>query len=512
MRKKIVRWLGVIALVVLVIYAFISWFFYVPYKPEKLLAAIPSNTVFLSFHQNPGGRIDQILPHPIVQTALNITGPELQNKCAELTNNIVLRSLIERLGDDRWTVAYLPGKQDTWIFTGWLGKRAKQLRLALPWQDWGLNLKQLPNAGQWPVWVSTQKNPPVYFSFVEGGIIGCISSDPREIKTILAAYDRQTPPEFNIPAPTDYRDWGMVKLPDQENLLWAIKLQDKDSLSGCLTMMPPTNQPHPQPIPADSIKEIGRFLGDQPLAGFVISSNFVQTALSYFSSIPEFKVFAKEFAQLDNQLFFFGILGGDLQARILGLKWPGVAVGMKITNKDEALRYLNALITPFNKLFKYELSWKEIQIQGRSIYFLEATRDGTYGRLPFREHVSFTICDHWLLGAANMDLLLKLVGRYEAKAANLPSWLVGWQKTPATSYAWVDIEEGIKVGRLCLTAYALKLLFDTSPEAQEERELVLRIKNDLNKLNSLQLLELWLANEGNRLVLNFRIGQNAAHR
>ncbi len=502
------------------------WTCTTPYAPQRLYAVIPPNATFVTLHYNLAGRADVFLRNPLTRSLLLALGLE-EDALAALVRDPESRRWLQRLLARDLIITYTPDLAWTgrpaWIFGGWVGGAGQRLRLTLPLagdpalraagQHGGRTIYELKAR-------DLQVSGRIWFALAEGALIGCISSDPRDLAVILDMYDRRKPAEARRyldelgkmtcghPEALD-KGWFRVGS-GRDARVWAYSLSRLEPLAmaGVCCVNLPLRGPDSAARPADDAA-LGRLLGNLPLALLELPAATAQDLLRHVP--PAWAVPIMEtLGNVGGDRLFLAVLGDEYSGRFRGLKVPGLVAGVPGADELVSRQALAALLDKFNRQYRWGLIAQEEPAGERRLAVVESTSGTAYAQLGPRERLAYAFCPPWLLAGSNAETLAALLARHDRSEAQAEAragpWRAALAAEPNAGFCWLDLDRGGKTLRLVLTAYAMKLLFEDPDRSQDLRGQLNEAKAWIDALAPLRTLSLWLKPDPRQMQVVFAAG------
>ena len=518
-RSRFVFWL----ILVLFVAGTGWWMCSVPYNPGGLYSAIPLEAEYISVSRHVAARWETFLQNPLTRSLVISLGADI-DELDELSEDESMNFWMQRLFSDEVVIANTPafssGDEDTWIITTWLGGRSLYYRWLLPW----MKDKRLSKAGSYggrTIWCYDTRKwdfpHPLFFVFVEGGIIGCMSPYASTIQYVLDTYDGRISPVVKpflgwLEKPATALDRGWVRLP--ANMGWpaftyALSSIGSNTISGSLGADVPWMKPG---VTLDALNTniLGRLLGDLPLAAVVVP--FDTSDEEWLSMVPvdARKILTKLTVATRPQIGMVALMGGEYSGRVKGLKLPGIVTAFQMENPGRVLRNAQQAVDQLNAAYKWGLIAGRYPVGRETIYVIESTADTPYALLNSSECVAFTVIDNWFLMAGSAGTLGKLVTRYNKSEARIEARAGRWQKEfhpdLCAGFGWMDLMDGGKVIRNAIAAYSLKLMIEDASKSQKQRQQFNEIRAWIEGLGTLETCWIWMETGEGWVNFRFQMG------
>ena len=478
------------------------WMLHVPYRPERLFRAIPGNAALISVHDSLAERWPEISKNTLLMSLLAACGVDLETQ-AMMAADRDFQYWFRRLTPDRAVIAYVPSffrqGQEAWVVASWLGGDSQQLRWLLTWTRRHPCRKEGRHHGHILWSMETEEGQPSFrFAVVEGGVIGVLCEDPAALNALLDMYDGRIPgaaalvqsladeaAQANPPA----RDFGIYAT---EPLPLRYCLQDVSPGRMALSLAVPFSiQTSSAWIAEDQFRELGKIIGEIPMATLLLSRGALKAALEHPLAAADTAAIRPWLDRLGGDALMLCVLGGDYSGRIKGIKWPALLAGVPAGGNRDVRATVQGILDELNRAYQWGLILREVpQGEQPSVYIIESTAGNAYSKFSLQEQLAFTLRGGWLLLASNAGTLMKICGHYgrgeEEEAEAL------WEQ-PAESDAALcrmNLAEGGKIVKTALTAYSMKLLFSDPDETQAERQRINEYKAWIDTLSPFEILKI----------------------
>jgi hypothetical protein len=525
-------WLTALASVVLAVW----WILTVPYVPRHMYRAIPANATFVSAHRDLAGRWDSFSKNPLTLSLFSSMGvkpSELQN----IGKDPESARWMKRLASRDVVLACVPEIGDTgkpvWVFASWLGGNSQRLRWSLLLRRVPGFIRMTPHRGRF-CWIV--KDSPVRsdelltITFVEGMLIGCLSSDPSAIHEVLDTYDGLLPAladkaDFPSSGPwcadPQAADRGWVNLAG----LNPKASFEPGALSYEFTALTPSSvvgqacgeDPfHFSQSATTRVKTSGLedLFGNLPLAIGLIQSQMVLPLMEERNNPAWLRIFGEVIRDQQAGCIMVAVLGDEFSGRIKGIKVPAILAGIPVANSADTLAWMKQALDRLNAKYRWGLIPRELNANGNALFAIENTASNFYSTLTLEEKPAYTICGEWLLLSSNLASLSNLVERFRQMpsgvqgAQSRETWWKGDLDSVSTPcFARIDLAHGGKTLRLALTTYGLKLLLEDAKGTLGIRQRLNEAKAWIDSLAPLQTCRFWLRSDGQMMQVQFKAGE-----
>ncbi len=492
MRQRIVFWLVLLAATS----AGVWWLLYVPYRPDRVLAAIPAEATLVSVQMNLAGQLDALSRNPVILNAL-LAGGIQNGDIAGVATNPVLKKWAARLASDQSVLAYVPSMgpqhKPAIVFASWIGNQSRLLRWQMAWIK-SRDVQPIPlNAGRLTLWrIKTdleKSDLRISVALSEGLILGCLSSDPVAVRSLLetaegipgrlSLLDTDKPARSRALLHGIPPQWGWF-LANGSLVAYQLALGN-----GPLTLDFTGKHSLPPSIPLSGNKEMktaNNFTATTSDLSAILPLSWLQAMTSDESSslwIQTFRQLAEPNRGEPDALAFLalldqnhsgrlrGPLGSSLGAFIKGVKTPTLLIGMQLGTAQEANRRVQNVIDGLNSRYNLTLKTTPWDMAGRTgIILIEESRKNFYGSFEPGERVAYAMADDWFILASNAQILKQLLESTPTVA--LPVTDSAGASPSATVHLQLDsLSQTVKT-----TSGVLKLaaLFNTSQEVIQARD------------------------------------------
>ncbi len=496
MRKRILIWAVLFAAVA----ATAWWMLYMPYRPDRIFAAIPVNATLVNVQQDLAGQWDTLTRNPVILNALRAGGVQ-DGDISALSTNKEIHKWAARLVSDQSILAYVPSigehHKPALVFASWIGNQSRLLR----WQAAWIKSRDVEaislDEGRTTVWrirTNLEKSDlRLSVALSEGLILGCLSSDPIAVKSLLetaegvpgrlslAGTDKPAKTRSLLTGAPALWGWGDAF---GNHVAYAMDL-NHGPLS--LTITGQHSLPLTKPLQESSgLRTANNLTATTSDLATILPLSWVQSLMPEESSslwIQTLRQLAGRSPSGADALAFLalldqdhngrlrGPLGSSLGAFIKGVKTPTLLVGLQLGNADEADSRIKTVLSELNSRYNLTLKTSPMQDAGDTgITLIEESRRNFYGSFEPGERVAYAMADDWLILASNATVLKKLLESTPNLAR--PSGTRFTTNPSVMAHANLDsLSQTVKT-----TAGVLKLaaLFNTSQGVTQARDLLNR--------------------------------------
>jgi len=486
-------WLILIASLVVSIW----WIFYVPYRPERVFEAIPSNAAVVSVNQKLAGKWDEVFTNPLLLRALKAAEVQ-EGEIEGLRTNAVARKWAEKLAADQTVLAYVPAmgpdQKPALIAASWIGNQSRLLRWQMAWIKTRDLTPVYLDHGNLTVWLSREKfgktNMRLSLALSEGLVLACISEDPIGVRVLLETAEnypyRQSvsesgqstlakslvegsprhwgwfeanhkPIAFQLdlnPQTLNFKMFGLEKLPA------AVSLKEAEGTVKAMSYFR-SNSDFAALLP---LKWVSGFIAPNP------ASMLLKTVreLADDNGVPTNALAFIALLDQEHNGRVRGPINKNLRGLIKGVKAPTLLLGMEVQNDAEADKRISQALDKLNSLYGMELQAAPFEPEsGLRMSLIQDARKSFYGSFEPEERVAYAVRGNWLIIASNGAILKKLLSQQDSDGKN------GWVLDPAsqsTASAWANLNGIGQTLKNAAGLAKLATLLDSSNGSQAMRE------------------------------------------
>ena len=484
------------------------WAAYVPYRPERLLLAIPGRADLVTRHRDLAERLDTIVRHPIVEGLLEAIDDDLPDT---LTQDPDVRDAIVRFIGRDVVVARVPGaaldEHDAWVFASWIGGWSH-------WLPWFIMLAdadgferhdRIGGRMSWTLPAGTIGLPGddmnVTFAVDEGMLFGCISRTHEPMKEILACYDGAV---ASVRGTQGGRAADWMSRDDVADLGWfkrgrgwwddtpiLVSLEDVGDNAATLRFRLSESRLGSPDSPVAADVGIGPELaGDLASAIFRLSPDP--------DSLPFLGVPVRGLTLL--------LVGGEYGGRLHGLRVPAVVGVVPTEGGHAALAWVQAALDRLNT--RFDLGLYSVPSGDRDrVYSVRSSGETVYSTLSEDEQVAWTVDGDWLVVSTSRATLESLLQRRswakdDRRAAALSDpwrWIA---EDPHVATGWIDVPRAGKAVRNVLAVAQLQALQTSN---RERGATLQQVRSGLNLLDGFGQARLWVEPAESEIDLCVRI-------
>jgi len=443
------------------------WVFHFPFTPELVWRVIPADATAASRHIAPALRINELCEVSAITNIVSMIGAE------DLLDDYGTRKLIDIIGDKYVVSAYVPSMggygQPGVVFGAWVGGYSQLLR-------WGLLDRLLsdfsvhPLAGNRRVWVL--ECPEIYegcflsLAVHEGVLAGCFSAEEfgvlhitsrlmgqKSVAAIAAEWcDSETghADEFRakieLPKKVGKGEvdlFGSLSDLSEKGLKAEIEFSpDSDALAVWKQYFP---------IEDIKIKNGGMdLLGDSIGLLCAIPISSIAPFLE-LSKVDEHNVWHKleKIFRKDAQASLFAC-GDKYYGHIMRMKVPSLGFVIPLADGVGGSDAVRRLVDELNATWGLGLITTADSNDNR-IKIINSVRGGGYKKLRPNERLAIAVCDGWMIGLSNVDVLRRILGD-STGVSNAGKSLV---ESHAIVYGWSDLAETGELLKTAIYGYTL---------------------------------------------------------
>ncbi|MEI6563434.1 MAG: hypothetical protein WCO42_03895 [bacterium] len=472
------------------------WILYVPYRPDRVFAAIPADASVVSVHHNLADDWDPVFNNPMLLRAIKAAGVE-DGDLAGLATNKVVREWTEKLASDQLVMAYMPAMgpqhKPALIAASWIGRQSRLLR----WQvSWIRSRDLIPisfDNGHLTVWLTRTKfgktNLRLSLALSEGLVLACISEDPFGVRTLLESAenypDRRTALASGKPDSARGllagfpKHWGwfdaghkpvafqidikperlMLDMAGTVPLPASVSLNEAEGTKKAMELLGGTSDF----LSLLPLNWISALIPQEP------SSLLMETVreLADTNNAPSHALAFTAILDQDHNGRIRGPMGQKLRALVKGVKVPTVLVGFQVRDEADADSRIRHAVEQLNSRYGLSLATSLFESEnGLRLTSIQENRKNFYGSFEPGERAAYAVTGNWLILASNASSLKKLLTQ---PANGKTIWEVA-PSSSASASGWANLNG---IGQtLKTTAGVAKLaaLFDASSEAPATRE------------------------------------------
>lgn len=492
MRQKILFWLILFAAAT----AGVWWLLYVPYRPDRVLSAIPADATFVSVQKDLAGQLETLARNPVILSALRSGGIQ-EGDIAGFTTNQALKTWAVRLASDQSVLAYVPSMgvqhKPAIVFASWIGNQSRLLRWQAAWIKSREFIPVALNEGRSTVWrIKTDLEKSDLFlsaALSEGLILGCLSSDPIAVNCLLETAEgvpgrlslakTEKPARAKALISETQPQWGWFEV--NGSLVAYHLILDKGPLR--LDFAGHQSLPASRPLLANKgLKTANNFTSTTSDFATILPLSWLQGITSNESSSlwiqalrqlagtngvdPEALAFLALLDQNHNGRLR-GPLGSSLGALIKGVKTPTLLIGMQLGSASEANARVQTVIGELNSRYDYTLKTAPWEAAGDTgITLIEELRKNFYGSFEPGERVAYAMADDWFILASNAQVLKQLL----ESTPNVAPPVIESSGANPSAITHLQLDSLSQTVKTMAGVLKLAALFNTSQEVVQARD------------------------------------------
>ena len=514
-----------------------AWVMHEPYRPQRLLDAVPANASFVSVHDQLAARWTDLARTPVVMSILSRNEVD-PNEVLEATVDEDVRVWVDKLAARRTVLAYVPQygplRRDAWVMATWIGWHARWLR----WSE-ALGLFDDVQRRVGPVGTpyyeltdtSTNTAKRLTLALQDGILLACWSDHPSGVfylqKRLFvngSGYWR-TQAAFDDAASPDRGLVGAIGSSVTNNpgfMQFRLNRVDAARMAGEVRGSPKWGAVTRQQLSQAQHASLGRLLGDLPrmvgIAPYGLWRRFLKARHVALSINIWWQPAKRLLSDPDQAPIVVALLGDEYRGRIgsrsailmnRGVAVPALILAVPHADAELALSVAEEMVDRANRFRKYGVIPQRVQAGERAIYALEGTRENAYGELPFEERVAYAVLDEWVVFCSNAEVLQRLIARYDREEAMRSSAGTGWRgafaEDPPMAFLWAD--GGRAVPELKAGLHLYRLLNRRKLRANEPRlRQFTRIVSAVEALNGIERIVLRVDRDRTVWTAQFSLG------
>jgi len=495
------------------------WLLYLPRDAEAVYRTVPAGASVITVHELLADRWDSIANSGVAAGVLNSIGinkKEIDSYMAVPGN----RRWFKRLANETTVFAYVPElgrtRSKALVFSSWAGRHGRFLRwlvmlhLVDGVERTGMYAGRPIWTVQTPVWTDLNLS----MTICDGVLAGCLSSESNSVTHLIDAYDGLNGPRSILSAnalpdiaalwtePEPDRGWFRA-VPEIGLASHSFALA-ADSPKRCLLRFRGNYElSHAPPkLGSDIVSVPGRLLGEIPEVVVFMPSRYVADIMGSGRN-PPWSIICSQTIRLnagpDPNTAFIAMFGEDYRARLTSIipedyrgmvknvPIPGLLFGVQIKNQAHAQGVVERALDLLNARCRFGVIPREVLVGDIVVTAIEGTGIDLYSRFPLEERVAYAFCDDWFLVCNSMDVLSRLLTRYQqtrsADEALTSQWMTSLMAEPAQVFVWTDVDSA---GVTLNDALGLWLLLSSSPREWQLRE---QLKLAMDWVETARLIE-----------------------
>jgi len=543
MSVSVQKWLFRILLAAFCV-ALVWWTFYLPYDEHAVLRAIPADAAFVSVHDNVPARLGDISGSPLVRCLLFSAGMSFTNGEDAVSDPETIK-WVNKLAKRRVAIAYTPSLggsgREGWFLSSWVGSYGMRLR-------WMALLGLIPDAspagmcGRQRIWTAPlsgiRGGRKLSVAVSDGVLMCCISTTSNGVSAMVEAFDGVSripqgmtaagrPPDAAILQGSASPDRGWAACGGE----WPQFTFEIETLIGSNSMgRIRTSNILPAgvaPLKSGDFEDLGVLLGDTPEMMGVFSSGQALQLLGLPGAPREAQMVSNIISKcaggrLDRAMFtcLFGgkyrarlksIIPGGLGDLIGGIPVPVIMCGIRMDDVNGADQMAAGILDSLNTDYRLGVIARAVPVGEEAVTAIEGTGPGAYSSFAADERVGYAVCGRWLIISSNVEVLSKLVARYQREDAKKDAasarWLNGLRREDAAvAYAWADLEAAGVTIKDSLALWKLSIQFGQSRTATRTLRMISFYMDWTDTIRQLQTGSVAVRTDGAVTELRFAQG------
>jgi hypothetical protein len=534
--RRLAFWLAVPAAVAVCLW----WSLHFPFDARRLYRAVPAESSIVTEHERLGPRWPEIARNPIVLASVGATNEaEVSGPGGMLDHQTC--ALIEMLASHRTVAAYMPslgtGSDAAWVLASYAGSKAQLLRWAMGLGlARGLERQRHDGITTW-VQDDPKRDAGRYLSIgvTDGIVVACLSDSREAAAAVLRRMETSAPLsdvlQQRLDLPDDHapdRAWlrwreGSANSPERRNLAIKLNAFNRSSIRGTLEMAVGQGGVPIRDAAATGGTESGagetapacwdftrRLIPDQALAVLLLEPAGAAPLASLLADSPfavRLVASALDRVSASEPGSFAAVFHGDLGGRLLGMKVPSVAIGVRAKPGADVQAEVRRVLDILNADNKWTLFPRAVTMEsGRSMTIVDSSGGDLIAALSERERPAVAVHQDWVLLSTCASTLDRLIGAMDPPGFSRD---VRWARAvePAPQAAlWLDAEAAEPAVRHALAVYEISLLVGDRRKAREARRALQPVRLWSDALTQLRSMHCAVSRRGNLLTGTFAAG------
>jgi len=484
MRSWILR-LGCLAFAA----AMLFWLQYVPPDPWRPYRVVPIIADFVSAHDRPAARMDDLLDSPlaaVVAQALRLPSDDRPS----WRDDPAVRRWTRRLADRQVVIASYraTGDRRIWMLASRLEGRAWRLR-------WMLKLGALPDFRRighhqgrvlWMLKPSQTESPyRLVIAFEEGLLVGCWSEQPGDIRTLLDTYDRSIPSFLAGGIPERFESergapdvfWWKPPTPrftghvcGEFSRIAASGVTARMTWKGGAAVL----------APPDSIDwrrtDPQTLFGSDPSVALQMDPTWAAELLRRAGTPPAvigpLQALSSEMAPP----LVAAIFDGEYSGRLWRMRVPTLVLASPLREPSFAARRFQSHLDRINRLYRTSLLLGPVA-GAPGLYTIGLADGSFYATLSAEEQAAVYFTDGWGIAASNLDALRRVAAGFRPPD---PKGRVDEDEDgKAALYGSVDVPRAAAALRSGLSVAALAMMMQDREGTRAARTRINRLRDGL---------------------------------
>lgn len=491
--------------------ALVWWSCYLPYDETAVLRAIPTDVAFVSVHDNLALRWPDVCGSQLIRCLALSAAVKPQDVSGAASDPDTIK-WVNKLAGKHAAIAYTPSLNGTgreaWFVSSWIGGYSQRLR-------WMASLGLIKDAvpvgmcGRQRMWTAPVAGLPgnkrLSVAVSEGVLMCCISAISNGVSTMVESFDGIGISRRGISSENLSQEAAILHdcaAPDRGWVAygkdWPPFSVEIDSLRGSNSCgrirIRDVLRGGVPPLKVGDLERLGMFLGDAPEVVTLFRASHALQVLGISGVPPEAKLLTdivkKCAGDKTDPRMFMCLFGGKYRARMKsilpdelgdllgGIPVPVVMCGMEVDDADAARKMATGLLDYLNTGYKLGVIARAIPVMDETVVAIEGTGQGDYSNFKAEERVAYTVCGRWLILSSNVEVLSRLVVRYQAEETKSQALSARWLKgllreNAAIVYAWSDLDAAGVTLKDSMALFKLSMNLDSSPDKRRLRRTVI---------------------------------------
>lgn len=489
------RRLRLIALAVALAALGALWLLHVPRRPERVFRAAPAMADWVSLHDRPAERADDLLASAPARVAAESFGLS-PTQWAAVSSDPALRVWLRRLADRRVLIASVPlpsGRRAVYAISD-IGARSMRLR-------WMLKMGALPAFQRFGVhggrtlWtMDVPVEDEVYriaVTFEEGLFLAVASADPRDLALALEAYDGNLPSLAGTPlaerllaaGDTPDRGWWRGDAFGNWGAAWVFVERADAEITGGRAEFPEWRERLPRPAAVSAPNAASPLFGPRPFARLTFDPEWAAEQLQRLP-LPGPAVLLLDYVRRETAApAELALFGGEYSGRLFGMKTPAIAMAATLRRPDAAAAALQERMDRINAIYRTAVSLGPAPDPAGPLLAVTVSNLPFYSSLPTGEQAAVAFRQDRLYAASNLESLRAILAAPRDKT---PAPSPG--ETSALSFR-LNLREGAPSIRNGLAVAALALMMQDRERTRATRAQINRLRDLLQRLEPLETVE-----------------------
>ncbi len=467
-RSKLALWIVILSALSSVI-----WTFCFPYAEQRLYAAVPSDSSFVSAHDCLGERWDGLLAGGAGDVAASLLGME---QASDLKSRAV-SSALRCFAGKKTLFAYVPpryeARRGSWVAVSWAGGASQLIRwnLVHPFVK-GLKKDTMPNG--LACWVYGSGHAKVIFTFRDGYMLAVKGDDIGLLRRMSSRLDSHSRGDISING--QRLKLAAKSYPGKADLAWYLTPFTVSADGSCLIALEPRD---------DGIRLHGSFNKTLPFAGSaagaaldaasVCGDHVDAIAVSKWANLSA--ILGKGSAtnpvvsflndvSVDEANMFVGVMSDRFSGKMYNLKVPVMLAGVQVKPGVDINEGVNKLMDRLNAEKGLGIIPVKMPTEKGPIILAGGSKMNLFG--DTRERPALTVRDGWLVVCSDMESLLHVLQEWDASdPVESPRWSEMLDSEGGEIGAYVDFTASELSIRNAIAVYTLFLIAEGDGTAEK---------------------------------------------